>query len=204
MTLLERLHGRFVSPRRVRVLCERLAEQVPSGARLLDVGCGSGAVARELTARRPDLSIVGVDVFVRENACIPVVPFDGRTLPFADASFDVVLFVDVLHHTDDPMVLLREAGRVARQTILIKDHASDRPLAAPLLRLMDRLGNPRNGVAIPGNYWPRKRWLAAFEDLGLRLRVWSDDLGLYPPPAGWIVGGSLHFLARLATRSSNA
>ena len=202
MNLLERLHGRFVAPRRVRVLCDRVSDQVPKGARVLDVGTGSGELLRELQRRRPDVSIVGVDVLARKDASIPIILYDGQTLPFPDASFDVLLFIDVLHHTDDPRVLLREAARVARQAILIKDHASDRPFAAATLRFMDRIGNARHGVALPGNYWPRRRWLDAFDELGLRLRGWTDDLGLYPPPASWIVGGSLHFLARLAAPSS--
>jgi hypothetical protein len=35
---------------------------------------------------------------------------------------DLIANVDVLHHTTEPMILLREAARVARQVILIKDH----------------------------------------------------------------------------------
>ena len=65
--------------------------------------------------QRPDLEITGVDVLVRPKNHIPVQLFDGRQLPFPDQSFDAVMFVDVLHHTDDPSVLLREAKRVARK-----------------------------------------------------------------------------------------
>jgi 2-polyprenyl-3-methyl-5-hydroxy-6-metoxy-1,4-benzoquinol methylase len=43
-----------------------------------------------------------------------------RVLSYTKASFDVVMFVDVLHHTKDPMVLLREARRVARRAIVVK------------------------------------------------------------------------------------
>ena len=46
------------------------------------------------------------------------------------------MFVDVLLHTLDPMILLREAIRVARQTVVIKDHTLDGLLAGPTLRAM--------------------------------------------------------------------
>jgi ubiquinone/menaquinone biosynthesis C-methylase UbiE len=66
-----------------------------------------------------------VDVLVRPGTAISVRAYDGVTLPEADASYDVVMMIDVLHHTDDPTLLLREAGRVSKQGILIKDHFRD-------------------------------------------------------------------------------
>ncbi len=53
----------------------------------------------------------------RQMYSSPAVEFDGLTLPLADHSVDVVLFVDVLHHTADPLILLREAARVARRHV---------------------------------------------------------------------------------------
>jgi len=63
--------------------------------------------------------------------------FDGKSIPYGDGSFDVVMFVDVIHHADQPMTLLREAARVARQAILIKDHLVEGTLAYLTLQLMD-------------------------------------------------------------------
>jgi hypothetical protein len=62
---------------------------------------------------------------------------------------------------------------------------------------MDWVGNARHGVALPYNYWPRSKWLDAFNDLDLRLNVWKEDLGLYPWPANLVFERSLHFVARL-------
>jgi SAM-dependent methyltransferase len=123
--------------------------------------------------------------------------FDGQLIPYADSSFDAVLFVDVLHHTTEPTALLAEAVRVARQAIVIKDHTPTGFLAQPTLRFMDRTSNARYGVLLPGNYWPREKWLQTFENLRLRLSVWNNNLQLYPRPADWVFGRSLHFVARL-------
>ena len=147
---------------------------------------------------KPNVVITGIDVLVRDHTHIPVVKFDGTTIPFPDRSFDTVVFVDVLHHTNDPVLLLREAARVARNTIVIKDHTLDGFAAGATLRFMDRIGNRRYNVALPYNYWPKQEWLNAFEALGLTLRTWKSKLDLYPRSVDWFVGRSLHFIAQTA------
>jgi len=195
--LAERVHGGYVTTRRVRVLAHHLAALVPQGARVLDVGCGDGLLDRELLSRRPDLSIEGIDVLVRSDAHIQVIGFDGRAIPFGDRSFDAVLFVDVLHHTDDPFAVLSEGTRVAKRTVVVKDHNLDGVLAGPALRFMDRMGNARHGVALPYNYWTKARWTEAFARLGLTVAAYRGRLGLYPSPVSWVFERSLHFAARL-------
>jgi SAM-dependent methyltransferase len=197
VSLLKSLHARLVSDRRVRVLGGLLASAIPPGGRVLDVGCGDGRVSREIGALRPDLALSGIDVFARPDAAIPVSAFDGKTIPADDGTFDTVLLVDVLHHTEDPLVLLREARRVCSRCIVIKDHNEKGFLAGPILRLMDRVGNCPDEVALPYNYWHEERWQETFAQLDLRIAAWQEGLGLFLPPADWIFGRSLHFLARL-------
>jgi SAM-dependent methyltransferase len=194
---IEHAHAAHVAGRRVEVLVNRLGPLLPKQGRILDVGAGDGTIAACLMARRPGVAIEGVDVLVRPGAAIPVAAYDGARLPYPEASFDAVMAVDALHHTADPMALLREAVRVSRRWIVLKDHACDGWLARPVLSFMDRVGNARHGVASPGTYWPKRRWLDAFGELGLRVDAWVDRLGLYPWPASLVFERSLHFIARL-------
>ena len=60
-------------------------------------------------------------MLVRPETHVPVTPFDGEHLPFADGSFDAVILVDVLHHASDPLALMREALRVSRGLLVVKD-----------------------------------------------------------------------------------
>lgn len=196
MALLDRTHGEFVHNRRVRVLSEQIAALLPPGGTVLDVGCGDGLLASLVQARRPDVSISGIDVLVRSGSHIPVRRFDGARIPCADKSVDVVTLVDVLHHVEDPMTLLREAARTASAAIVVKDHTRDGALASSTLRFMDWVGNARHGVALPYNYWNKQQWLRAAARLDLNIGVWRSDLGIYPWPATWIFDRSLHFLAR--------
>jgi len=186
----------------VEVLTEQIAGLLPADARVLDVGCGDGTIAAEIMARRPDVTITGIDVLVRPETKIEVTEFDGRTIPFGDATFDAVTFVDVLHHTDDATVLLREAARVAATAVVIKDHLADGFLANPTLRAMDWVGNASHGVALPYNYWTSAQWDAAFADVGLEVQRSVTDLGLYAPPLSWACDRQLHVVWRLAPGSS--
>ena len=197
MNVVGQLHSNIVYGRRVRVLTESIASVLPTNATVLDVGCGDGLISSRVVAARPDLRIEGIDVLVRPQTHIPVRQFDGSVLPYADDSFDAVLFVDVLHHTDDPNVLLREAARVARTCIVIKDHCRDGFLAGPTLRFMDWVGNAHHGVVLPYNYWPEQCWRDAFAANKLTIAEWKNRLPLYPWWASWAFGRSLHFLARV-------
>jgi SAM-dependent methyltransferase len=191
------LHDKLVIARRVSILSDWFAKLTPPGARVLDVGCGDGLISALLRSKRPDIEILGIDVLARPHTHIPVEIFDGIHFPFAADSFDLVVFSDVLHHTNEPAVPLREARRVARRGILIKDHYRKGLAAGARLRFMDWVGNARFGVELPYNYWSEAQWRSAWKDLGLRPEQLIDRLQLYPLPADWFFGAQLHFIALL-------
>ncbi len=96
----------------------------PTNAHVLEVGCGTGVMTRTL-ARWPNVSAVtGVDTApsllskARELAAdLPNLTFreaDGRSLPFEDETFDVVVFDTTLTHVPGPERALAEALRVLR------------------------------------------------------------------------------------------
>lgn len=190
------LHRKFVLGRRVRILAGHLCRFLPPNARVLDVGCGDGAIDALIQNQRPDVSIEGIDVFVRPSALIPVRLFDGTTIPYAARSFDIVMFVDALHHTIDPLVLLREGVRVGK-IIVIKDHFREGFLAGFTLRLMDWVGNAHHGAIPPCSYWTESQWTGAFRSLGLEVREFIASLGLYPSAVAWLLERRLHFIAVL-------
>jgi SAM-dependent methyltransferase len=195
MRVLDAVHERAVLQRRVVRLAKLLSDFLPLNANVLDVGSGDGQISALLLLERPDLSIEGVDLAVRENTGIPVKQFDGAVLPYPDASFDTVMFVDVLHHTNDPLVLLREAARVARKSVVLKDHTREGIGAGLRLRFMDYVGNARHGVALPFNYFTLKQWKDAEHRVGLSKAKEITKLDLYSRPAEYVFGAKLHFVA---------
>lgn len=198
MSAMEWIHERWVLQRRNRILTDRLVEFLPQGARVLDVGCGDGRLDEAILRRRPDLEMEGLETQVRSSARISVRAYDGKRLPYPDASVDVVLFVDSIHHAQDPAALLREGARVAARRVIIKDHTRDGWAAALRLRWMDRIGNDRYGVAQPFHYWSLQDWKEKSQLIGLEIITWNGSLGLYPWPASLVFDSSLQFLAQLA------
>jgi len=93
---------------------------VPSGARILDVGCGSGKILAPLV--RAGYHVIGVDVaregllMVRDGRdCL--VEGDARCLPFKDLVFDAVVCYDVLQHLYD-----RERGLAVAEILRVLVH----------------------------------------------------------------------------------
>jgi SAM-dependent methyltransferase len=90
-----------------------------AGKRLLDIGCGAGALARSLSRR--GARVAGIDpnpeALAVASEAVPEGTFQAaraEALPFADASFDGALFLNSLHHVPKPVMrrALREAARV--------------------------------------------------------------------------------------------
>ncbi|HWT11459.1 MAG TPA: methyltransferase domain-containing protein [Allosphingosinicella sp.] len=191
-------HDKAVFGRRIEVLARSLADFIPKDARVLDIGCGSGTLAKAIMKIRPDISIEGIDVLVRPSTDIAVTQFDGDTIPWPDDHFDVALFVDVLHHTEAPARLMAEAKRVSKAGIVIKDHFREGAFAEATLRFMDWFGNASHGVALPYNYLSDPEWRGIWSDLSLRVERMVDRVGLYPAPFSWLFDRRLHFIARLS------
>jgi len=104
----------------------------PASLTLLDVGTGladiPGRARRAAAKRGVDLTAFGVDeaeVLARISLGVldASVCADARRLPFADASVDVVICSQVLHHFEDAEIpaVLAELSRVARQCVLVSD-----------------------------------------------------------------------------------
>ncbi len=197
LSWIARWHHALVFQRRTRVLAEMLAAQIPQGARVLDIGCGDGTIGSLIAQLRPDISIQGVEFLVRPECKIECRAFDGASLPFLDGAFDVCLFVDVLHHTQDPSILLREAVRVSRSFVLLKDHLDENFVDDVTLRLMDWLGNRPHGVVLTYNYQSRTEWAKYFSSCGLAATTWTTRVPIYPAPVSFFAGRGLHFVSLL-------
>jgi 2-polyprenyl-3-methyl-5-hydroxy-6-metoxy-1,4-benzoquinol methylase len=93
-----------------------------AGRRVLDLGCGLGGYSRALGERGHECYALDVvDDYVEAARAIGVRAdvYDGERVPLEDRAVDTVILIEVLEHLADPPSLLREAARVARQSVLV-------------------------------------------------------------------------------------
>jgi ubiquinone/menaquinone biosynthesis C-methylase UbiE len=123
--LADVLETRGADPKQQEMRRMFLAEvEFPAAAQVLEVGCGTGVLTRALAGLAEVEAVVGVDLApslldkARQLAAdLPGIRFeqaDARSLPFADETFDVVVFASTLSHVPEPERALAEAFRVLR------------------------------------------------------------------------------------------
>ena len=101
-----------------------LAQLVPPGSRVLDLGCGDGAMlsylqhTRGCTGYGVEIDDANVLACVQRGVNVLQLNLDEGLAVFEDASFDVVLQVDTLQHLRNAEVMLRETVRVGRMGIV--------------------------------------------------------------------------------------
>ena len=99
---------------------EAIARLVPQGSRVLDLGCGDGAMlallqtARACTGYGIEIDDANVLACVKRGVNVIQLNLDAGLTLFDDASFDVVLQIDTLQHLRNAEVMLRETARVGR------------------------------------------------------------------------------------------
>ena len=103
-----------------QTIMESIARLVPEGSRVLDLGCGDGAMLDFLQRTRGcsgygiEISDANVLACVQRGVNVVQLNLDGGLTMFDDASFDVVLQLDTMQHLRNTETMLRETARVGR------------------------------------------------------------------------------------------
>lgn len=138
--------------------------QLPSGARILEIGGGRSGMARNLY---PEAHVTTIDIDPElapdhfANDTSEFVLGDARSLPFPEGSFDIVTMFDVLEHIDDDKMAAAEALRVVKPKgwLLISTpyehwyyphYGFMRRFCPPERVLMDEWGHVRRGYTREG------------------------------------------------------
>jgi ubiquinone/menaquinone biosynthesis C-methylase UbiE len=185
---------------RIRRLVECLRPVIKPGDRVLDVGCGIGALGRAIMdadSYSGTITVSGLERTRRGNELIAVDEYDGRTIPHPDKSFDVVILADVLHHETDPDRLLAECVRISRRLVIIKDHKPDGLFGHSRICLLDWAANDPYSVPCLYRYQSLSQWRNMFSRHRLKIeREWTR-LRLYPFPYWTFFTDRLQYMAVL-------
>jgi ubiquinone/menaquinone biosynthesis C-methylase UbiE len=187
--------------------------ELPLGTRLLEVGCGVGAVLGILGRAFPGIELAGVDIEERQietaraylaglglDADVRVA--DALALPFADGSFDHVWMMWFLEHVPDPVAALREARRVlvpgGAMTAIEVDYNTvwARPtseafeaLFAAVAGAMDAGGRSDAGSRVAG--WLGKAGFASVDPGERRLEYSGEGLARQVPYVASVIESTL-------------
>lgn len=159
-----------------------LARAFPSiwSGDVLDVGCRTGNLRRVLPD--PGARYCGVDLAPPAD----IVADLGRGLPIADRSFDTVVALDVLEHTNDIHAAFGELCRVARTYVLLAlPNAYEG--GARLRFLLGRNLNGKYGLT-PDPPGDRHRWLFSLDEARRFAHVLSPRFGFAVRAEGCLVG----------------
>ena len=119
---------------------QAIAALVPQGSRVLDLGCGDGALLDSLQRSRGcsgygvEIADANVLACVRRGVNVIQLNLDEGLALFADNSFDVVLQIDTLPHLRNAEVMLRETARVGRAGIVAFPNFAHWPNRLSVLR----------------------------------------------------------------------
>lgn len=196
MSLIKTIHDPIHNRRTFKLISAIKVLLPPECSRIADIGCGDGRIGKALETET--ISVEGWDVHPRETCAVPFNLFDGKTIELEDNAVDVSIIIDVLHHDTNPEIILKEASRISRLGVIIKDHLCRTKPDLYKLKLMDWVGNRHYGVRLPYNYLSPKQWQELFHNCGLQKQASTFKLNLYPQPFESIFGGNLHFVTLLS------
>ena len=117
-----------------------IARLVPQGARVLDLGCGTGELLAHLIRERGcsgygvELDDANVQACVARGVNVIQLNLEDGLSMFGDSSFDVVLQIDTLQHLRNAEVMLRETARVGRLGIVVFPNFGHWPNRLAVLR----------------------------------------------------------------------
>ncbi len=117
-----------------------IAELVPQGSRVLDLGCGDGAMlahlqsARGCTGYGVEIDDANVQACVQRGVNVLQLNLEDGLAVFDDASFDVVLQIDTLQNLRNAETMLRETVRVGRIGIVTFPNFAHWPNRLSVLR----------------------------------------------------------------------
>ena len=151
----------------------KLAPWIEPGESFLDVGSGTGLVARRLAhVTRADATACDLHEFDNRIDLPYLRQTDPMRVPAADKSFDTVVMCFVLHHIpewDQQLVMAAEAMRVARKRVLVLEDTPFNKVDLVFNKAWDWILNQRHGIPIPFTFRSKEEWDDVFSQNGFRV-----------------------------------
>lgn len=157
---------------------EALADRLPAGAAVLDVGCGTGLFGEELAKRLPcrieglDISAASLELAGRLGCYDRLQQHDLQVtpLPVADNAFDAAASIGVMTYIEDPALLLADLCRAVRpHGYILFTHREDRWAEYDFPGIIDRLAH--RGLWTPMSISEPRPYLPKNKEFGEEIRA---------------------------------
>jgi SAM-dependent methyltransferase len=159
------------------VATEKMLKEIEEfliGEKFLDLGCGSGIFTKKIEGKLKK-EVFGIDIVDKRVYQFPFKIYDGKNIPFSNDYFDVVIIAFVLHHTEDPISILKEAKRVGKKIIIFED-LPEGIFGKVYCFLHWVTWNLFFGKSPKFNFHTSREWEEIFKNLGLKLISEKDFL----------------------------
>ena len=211
---LTSIHKRISHQRRIDLLADKLTPYFydriddQKEVKCLDVGCGDLGIMERIADGVKNTTWHCLDIYDLPEHLVNAAKwsrykkFNGRDLPFADGSIDIILFCDMLHHANKNITpLLEEAQRVCR-TVIVKDSFEYSLYSRWMLKIMDVIGNWGYGVPLPEKYFTIGAFKRLCNDLNYEIKKLDIGIQIYGhlPIIRTILRPKWHFIAVIEKR----
>lgn len=149
---------------------EQIEPYIGKNSTVLDIGCGDGKIGYIISLEK-NSEVELLDVKDYNKTPLPLEIYDGTVIPRQSNSFDHVLLLTVLHHTDDPVTVMKQALRVAKKNVIVIEsvYFEKIPFHKGVNKTLDWfysrvLNDPE--INVPFNFLTPTAWVAIFEKLG--------------------------------------
>jgi len=163
----------------------RIAPHLEAGSTILDLGAGTGFIARWLQeSMGVRATCADVVEYGNRERRLPFLKLeDPLCVPVDDGAFDIVLLMFVFHHMEryeDQLRLLDEAVRVARHRLVIVEDTPTSRVDRAFNVAWDWILNVRHGVPTPFTFRSLEDWIDAFKERDLSIAHTETYRPLWP------------------------
>jgi SAM-dependent methyltransferase len=152
------------------IAAEKMVKEIEDfviGEKILDLGCGSGIFGKKIEEKLKK-DVIGMDIVDKRVCKIPFKIYDGKNIHFSNDYFDVVIVAFVLHHTEDPVSILKETKRIGKRIIIFEDLPEG--IFGKVYCFLHWISwNLFFGKSPKFNFHKTKEWEEIFKNLGLKL-----------------------------------
>ena len=155
---------------RVKKIVHSFSEVITKKDTVIDIGAGNCKISEYLHSSI-GCKVIPIDIKNYSKTNLSPITYNGKRIPFKDKTFDYSLLIFVLHHTKQPLHILKEASRVSRKGIIVIENDIRNSLKMIITKMIDSIPYYVYGVPKCRHTNSKEEWLQVFKSLSSDLQI---------------------------------